>query len=210
MCSCDLVVPFEIGFELAVLMHPKEARVAIGTGRLVHRMIARSHLIVGEALDDEHALGALLERRDLAPLLLFPREDAIDLDRDDAGPRLKASMGAARRALVLIPDGTWTTAKKLLRLSERLQALPALRFQPPRPSRYGRLRKEPRAECWSTLESGHRVVELFAARGIAAAPEGRAHDRLLALMDDVVARQLVFEPPHRTRGRTGLRVTRTG
>ena len=78
-----------------------------------------------------------------------------------------------------------------------LSALPALRFTPPRASRYGSLRKEPRAECVSTLESVHHVIDRFAALGLAPAPPARAHDHLLHVMEQMVAGQPVFEPPRR-------------
>lgn len=193
MCCCALVEPIAIGFELAVLMHPREARVAIGTGRLLHRMVRGSHLVVGEVLDDDRRLASLLARPELAPLVLFPRDDAVDLDRATL-EELRSLIGPGRAPLVLIPDGTWTTAKRLVRVSERLSALPALRFSPPRPSRYGRLRKEPGPDCWSTLESAHHVIDRFGALGLAPPPPDRAHDRLLVVMDEVVARQLAYEP----------------
>jgi DTW domain-containing protein len=186
-------------------MHPKEARVAIGTGRLVHRMVSGSHLIVRERLDDDARLLALLARADLAPCLLFPRAEALDLDAaavDAVSPI--APIAPPRRPLLLVPDGTWTTAKKLVRLSERLAPLPALRFTPLRPSRYGRLRKEPRATCVSTLEAVHHVIDRFDALGIASAPSARAHDHMLRVMDELVARQLAFEPVHDAAGRASL------
>lgn len=197
MCACAALRPFTIGFGLALLMHPKEARVAIGTGRLTHRAVVGSHLVVGDRLDDDPRLAALLGA-DVAPAILFPRPDALDLDR--ATPCDAADLFGGRRPLVLVVDGTWTTAKSLLRLAPRLASLPALRFTPTRPSRYGRLRKEPRADCWSTLESVHHLIDRFDALGLAPAP-GRAHDHLLTMMEDLVTRQLSFEPERKaTRG----------
>lgn len=202
MCWCELLRPFSVGFELALLVHPKEARVAIGTARLVHRAILGSHHLVGEAFEHDARLARLLARPDLQPVLLFPSPSAFDLSRatpDDA----RAFFPPHRSPLVLVADGTWTTAKKLLRLSPRLLSLPAMRLSPTTPARYGALRKEPRPECWSTLESVHHVIDRLDALGIAPAPPGRAHDHLLALLDHAISRQLAFEPPeHRsaTRG----------
>jgi DTW domain-containing protein YfiP len=189
MCWCDALRPFTIGFELALLMHPKEARVAIGTGRLVHRAVTGSHLLINERFDDDPRLAALLAR-DLSPVIVFPRADAHDLD---VGPPV-----FDKPPLVLFIDGTWSTAKKLLRLAPKLAALPAIRFSPSSVSRYGRLRKEPRAEYTSTLESVHHVIDRFDALGLApvdpSGSGGRPHDHLLRLMEEVVARQLAFEP----------------
>ena len=184
MCWCDALVPFVVGFELAILMHPKEARVAIGTGRLVHRAVTGSHLLVNERFDDDPRLAALLAR-DVSPVIVFPRADAHDID--------VAPPVFDKPPLVLFVDGTWTTAKKLLRLAPKLAALPAIRFSPATASRYGRLRKEPRAECTSTLEAVHHVIDRFAEHGVAPL-EGRPHDHLLTLMEEVVRRQLAYEP----------------
>ena len=174
-------------------MHPKEAKVAIGTGRMVHREVLASHLLVGERFEDAPALTRLLIDPNYFPVVLFPAVGAFDLTTATA-ESARRFFPASRRPLVLALDGTWSTAKKLLRLSPRLTALPAIRFTPPTASRYGRLRREPRPGCWSTLESVHQVIVRLDALGIAPAPKARAHDHLLELMDGAVRRQLAFEP----------------
>lgn len=193
-CLCARVRPLETAARFAILMHPKESRVAIGTGRLAHHALSGSTLIVAERLDDEPALHHLLADPTLAPCVLFPSPRALDLSTatpDEA----RALAPDGRRPLVLVPDGTWTTAKKLVRLSRRLAALPAIRFEPSAPARYDRLRKEPRAHCRSTLEAIHEVIDRLDALGLAPAPAGRAHDHLLALLDALVTEQARFEPP---------------
>ena len=201
MCWCAALRPFGVGFELALLVHPKESRVAIGTARLVHRSIVGSHLLVGERFEDDPRLARLLERPGLHPLILYPSPAALDLTtatRDEAC----AFIPRGRVPCVILVDGTWTTAKKLLRLAPRLMTLPALRFTPSTPARYGQLRKEPRPECWSTLESVHHVIDRFDALGLAKSPAGRAHDHLLDLLERTIERQLAFEPPeHRAAPR---------
>jgi len=199
-CWCDRVRPFTTAARFVIVMHPKEAKVAIGTGRLAHHALAGSTLRIGERLDDDAALAALLDDPAHAPLLLFPRRDALDLT---TAPReaVRALVPPGRRPLVVVPDGTWTTAKKLVRLSRRLDALPALCFTPAAPARYDRLRKEPRAGCRSTIEAVHAVIDELDAHGLAPAPQDRAHDHLLTLLDALVAFHTVDEPARRaTRG----------
>ncbi len=188
-------------------MHPKESRVAIGTGRMAHRSLIGSHLFVGERFEGDPRLTALLADPTLAPCILFPTPRAVDLAR--ATPEaLRAVFPSGRRPLVILVDGTWTTAKKLLNRAPSLGALPAIRFTPGAPSRYDRLRKEPRAECCSSIESVYWVLAYLTALGFAPPPPASAHDHLLTLLDVTVAAQLAFEPPEHRAAARGERAAR--
>ena len=187
-------------------MHPKESRVAIGTGRMAHRSLTGSHLFVGERFEGDPRLAALLADPTLAPVVLYPGPRALDLAH--ATPEAaRALFPSARRPLVILVDGTWTTAKTLLKRAPSLGALPAIRFTPGAPSRYDRLRKEPRPECCSTIESVYWVLAYLGALGIAAPPPASAHDHLLTLLDVTVAAQLAFEPPEHHAAVRGPRGT---
>jgi hypothetical protein len=52
----------------------------------------------------------------------------------------------------VVVDGTWSQTRKVLRNNPALAALPRFAFTPPRPSQY-EIRREPRAECVSTIEA---------------------------------------------------------
>lgn len=180
-------------------MHPKERRVAIGTARMAHHAVTGSLLLVGERFDDDPRLLRLLDDPAVAPVILYPSPTALDLGA--ASPaEARAHFPRGRRPLVIVLDGTWTTAKKLLRLSSRLASLPAIRFTPPARARYDAIRREPRAECVSTLEAVHQVIDHLARLGVAAPPPGRAHDGMLALLDVMVREQVAFTPPEHRRG----------
>jgi DTW domain-containing protein YfiP len=202
-CWCAEVAPFDIGFDLALLMHPKEARVAIGTGRMAHRSVRGSKLLVGEAFDDAR-LSALTQRPDRFPVLLFPAPDALDLSTCTP-TEAAAFFPPARRPLVLVVDGTWTTAKKVLRLSPTLMTLPAIKFTPTTRARYDRLRKEPRLECHSTLESIHALIDHLDHLGIAQAPAQRRHDGMLAMLERLVVRQEAYVPEAHRKATRGAR-----
>src|SRR6185437_11532742 len=53
---------------------------------------------------------------------------------------------------LVVVDGTWSQARKLVRLNPAMAALPRYAFRPSRPSEY-RIRREPSEECVSTLEA---------------------------------------------------------
>lgn len=202
MCWCAGTTPFRIGLPLTILIHPKEAKVAIGTARVVHNLVVQSELWIGDRFDDDPKMRARLADEALFPLILFPSPRALDLNTATPAS-LRAFVPEGKTPWLIVVDGTWTTAKTILRQSPGLMTLPAIRFTPDRPALYGRLRKEPRAECWSTLEAIHHVIDRFDALALVPAPAGRAHDQLLTTLAKIVDAQAAYEPPwHReaTRG----------
>ncbi len=206
VCWCPQVVPFELGFDLALLMHPRETRVSIGTGRMVHRSVSGSRIWVGDRFDDEDRLWQSFEGR--TPVVLFPGPGAIDLDRPDAVSQIEHLDLRDKRLAVVAVDGTWTTARGMLRKSPRLDALPKLALRPTVKARYDQIRKEPRLECHSTLESIHALIDRLDAVGLAQAPAGRPHDAMLNLLDNVIDEQLRFVPEAHRENAAKARATR--
>jgi hypothetical protein len=74
--------------------------------------------------------------------LLYPSGDAIDV----------ACLTPAGPITLVVVDGTWSQAKKMIDQNPVLGRLPRLTFQPPRPSEY-RIRREPKPHCVSTVEA---------------------------------------------------------
>ena len=92
--------------------------------------------------------------------------------------------------MVFVIDGTWATARKTMRLSQNLHALPRVCFTPPARSNF-QVRKQPKAECYSTIEAVHHTIELL---GPAAGFDllARKHDSLLRVFSVMVNRQIAF------------------
>jgi DTW domain-containing protein len=168
-CWCPHLAPVESATRACFLQHPRERHVAIGTARMAHLSLPNSELHLGVSFEDHPRVRALAAEPGTA--LLFPGEGALD----------PASLrGAARPRAVIVVDGTWAQARKVVRRNPFLQALPRLAFTPARPSSY-RIRAEPSAECVSTIEA---VVHLLGA--LEGAPERfqpilRAFDRMIDL-----------------------------
>jgi len=209
MCWCAELVPFTLAMPLTILIHPKEAKVAIGTARVVHEAIAGSDLWIGDRFDDDPRMQARSNDPRLFPMILFPSPGALDLNAATPASA-RAFVPAGKTPWLIVVDGTWTTAKKILRQSPGLMASPAIRFTPDRPAVYGRLRKEPRAECWSTLEAVHHVITRFDALGLVAAPAGRAHDQLVVILEQIVDAQAAFEPQYEQGATRGSRAGASG
>lgn len=125
-----------------MLQHPKEAGKALGTARMAHLSLPGSSLHVGTSWDESDVLRRACSDPDRPPVLLHPGPDARDLLADP--PRAPVTL--------IVPDGTWSQTRALVRASRELGRLPRYAFQPPEPSRY-RIREEPSPEHVSTIEA---------------------------------------------------------
>ena len=95
---------------------------------------------------------------------------------------------ADKRLTIIVIDGTWSTARKMVHLSQNLKAVPRVCFNPPSLSRF-RVRQQPRAECYSTIEAIHHTIELL-GDSCGFPTQQKQHDRLLYVFDKMVNRQL--------------------
>jgi DTW domain-containing protein YfiP len=165
-------------------MHPKEARKQkSGTGRLCHLVLKNSRLHVGIDFTNDRAVRALIEDPDYTSVLLFPAPQAVNLSQDG----YRSLTGLNGKLQIFVVDGTWSLAGKILRLSDNLRAMPAVSFTPRQPSNF-QFKKQPRAECLSTLESIHLLLELGQEQGIEAGD--CAIEQLPEIFDRLVQIQL--------------------
>ncbi len=132
---------------MVLLQHPRERDVAIGTARMTHLSLPGSRLVEGLQFDDHPALQDIF---DPDTAVLYPGPDARPLED---------WLQRRPRRLVVV-DGTWSQAKKLLRLNPRLAALPRLSYSPTEPGNY-RIRREPTAQHLSTIEATAAVLGLL-------------------------------------------------
>ncbi|HEY4223682.1 MAG TPA: tRNA-uridine aminocarboxypropyltransferase [Myxococcota bacterium] len=144
-CYCALIPSLTPKTRVVIVQHPRERDVAIGTARMVHLGLRGSALVPGVAVDDKPALADVLA--DPSAAVLFPSDDAKPLADWLRDPP---------RTLVVV-DGTWSQARKVLRMSPRLGALPRVSFTPSAPGNY-RIRKEPSEECLATVEAVAAVL----------------------------------------------------
>ncbi|MCY1546873.1 DTW domain protein [compost metagenome] len=124
----------------------------MNTARLAALGLNNAELRVGEVFED---LPALLTPPGYRACLLFPGEGALPL------PQFAAQAGG-QPALLVVPDGTWRKARKLLHCNPSLAALPRVTLPSGAPSRY-RLRKAPAADALSTIEAIVSALEILEA-----------------------------------------------
>ena len=140
-CLCSLIPALGSRTRVILLQHPSESAHALTTARLAALGLSNAELRVGEVFDD---LPALLATPGYRPALLFPGAEAQPLAA--YGPMDEQPL------LLIVPDGTWRKARKLLYLNPLLEALPRVTLGQVAASRY-RLRKAPEAGALSTIEA---------------------------------------------------------
>lgn len=170
VCYCDRLVRIDTRTRVVILQHPREARVPVGTARMAHLGLPNSELHPGVFFDDHARVNEL--SREPGTFLLFPGEGSQPPDTFEPG---------AVRHLVVI-DGTWPQARKVLKVNPLLQRLPRVGLIPRKPGNY-RIRKEPAADFLATIEA---VVEVL---GVLERDPPR-FDAMLAAFEWMVDQQL--------------------
>lgn len=178
-CVCTLVEPFTAHTNILLLQHPHERKKYYSTSKIVRRAITNLRLMRGVEFSSGELEGALAGQR---PYLLFPSRTAVDC----------AAVELDTTSTVIVVDGTWDEAGKILFRNPQLHGLPCLTFAAPLRSNY-RIRKQPREHYLSTLESIAHLLRINAsARGLTEATAN--YDRLLEGFDRMVSQQLQYFP----------------
>lgn len=148
---------------------PSEVGHALNTAGLAVLGLCNAELRVGERFAEE-----TWRVPGYRACLLFPGEQARALAE-------MAAEAAGEPLLLVVPDGTWRKARKLLHLNPALAALPRVSLAEGMASRY-RLRKAPGEGALSTIEA------IAAALDELEAP--RTHEALLKPFDALIEGQI--------------------
>ncbi len=171
---------------MVFLQHPREARVPVSTCRLAHLSLPNSELHIGLRAEGSPRLEALV--REPGTMVLFPGAGAVDA----------RSLPCPPRALIVV-DGTWINARKVVQRSPLLAGLPRIGLTPSQPSNY-RIRREPAAHCLSTIEAVAHVLEALEGAPGRFAPMLGSFDRMVELQLAYVAEPVGrTDPPRHAR-----------
>lgn len=175
LCVCGDIVAKRNRKRLLILQHPQEPDKELGTARLAQLSLANSTLQVGLSWPNlRSALGEDAVASRWVVLYLGSAEPSRALTFvDKKGAPLAAPPSNDDIDGVLVLDGTWSQAKALWWRNAWLLKLRRGVLRPERPSLYGKMRKEPRRACLSTLES---VGLALTALGEDPAIEQALHD----------------------------------
>jgi DTW domain-containing protein YfiP len=188
LCVCAAIEPVDNRIDVLILQHPQEQDRALGTARLTALHLKRATLRVGLSWPNlAKALGRNVDPRRWAVLYLGSAraaalaagEELVLLDRE--GEAL-ADPGRAMAEIegVIVLDGSWSQAKALWWRNPWLLKCRRVVLGPRHPSRYGKLRREPRRDGLSTIEATALLLSRLEARPEIERALVGGFDRLLA------------------------------
>ena len=132
-----------------VLQHPDEQKHPLNTARLAVLGLRHAQLLVGEHFPQLNEIISAAA----SVFLLFPTNDAT------LAQPLVAS-GAGGPSLLIVPDGTWRKARKIVHANPVLSTLPHLSLPMGEPSEY-RVRKAREPAAVSTIEAIVRTLTIL-------------------------------------------------
>jgi DTW domain-containing protein len=161
------VEPIDNRLFVLVLQHPQEKREVLATAAATCAALRRAALVVGLSWPNlARALGRPADGRQWAALYLGPaRPAAFGLEREiivvDRAGMPTADQDEKLRGLegIVLLDGSWSEAKTLWWRNPWLLRLRRLVLNPRYRSRFGRVRREPRREALSTLETAALLLK---------------------------------------------------
>ena len=184
----NAIEPIDSRLSLLILQHPREKKETLATAALTVSMVRRASLVIGLSWANlSEALGRGADPRHWAVLYLgSARPHAFGLGcpviavdrRGEAEPNQEAALRQLEGAVLL--DGSWREAKALWWRNPWLLKLQRVVLDPPGPSHYTRVRREPRREALSTIEAAALLLTQVEGRPEIAATLTAALDRMIA------------------------------
>lgn len=124
----------------------------VGTGRFSHLILKNSEIIVDLGFDENKRFLEVLADPKYKTVILYPGDETIDLSQEKSRDKL-----GEKPLQFIVIDGTWPCAKKMMKLTTRLHALPRVSFNTKRISEF-KVKHQPMPGCLSTVESIHQVL----------------------------------------------------
>lgn len=149
-CLCESIEQVEISTELIILQDPSEVGHAKNSVRLLSLVIPDTQVVVGETPDDFSQLQRQLNASAKPIYLVYPCDESQNA----------AKVNFDSGAIILLLDGTWRKAYKLLQLNPWLLQYPALHLDLESASNYT-IRKASRSDSLSTLEAVAMMLNII-------------------------------------------------
>ncbi len=183
-CLCALVPRFRAQCNVLILQHPNERKKYHGTARMVTAAIENARIRRGLYFREGEIERMLANQNSY---IMFPGGDSIDCE----------NIELSSSDTVLVIDGTWSEAGKVLTRNSALGSLPRITFRRQLESKF-RIRKQPKAHYLSTIECVAHLLRFNAmANGLTQQVE--YCDRLLGGFERMVERQFGYFPRQRLK-----------
>lgn len=158
LCLCARFPRVSLDTPLVVVQHMRERWKPTNTARLLARMVEGTP-IVHYGMREPPFDASPLEREDVGFVVLYPREDAIELTPANIAG-LRTELGPDRSLGVVLLDGTWHQCSRMSRRVPVVDTLRCVALPPGPPSRWG-VRTQHDERGLSTFEAGVRVLGLL-------------------------------------------------
>jgi DTW domain-containing protein YfiP len=188
LCVCAGIARIDNTVSLLILQHPQEQDRELGTARLTALHFANALLkvglswpsltkILGRPTDPQR--WAILYLGSVRAAALLPGRDIVVVNKN--GNALDHQDSALRgiEGIILL-DGTWSQAKALWWRNAWMLKCKRVVLGPKRPSRYGKLRREPRADGLATIEAAAMLLARLERKPEIESTLSASFERLLA------------------------------
>jgi len=188
LCVCAGITRIDNKVSLLILQHPQEQDRKLGTARLtvLHFKDALLKIglswpsltkILGRPTDPQR--WAVLYLGSVKAAAVLPDRDIVVVNRN--GNAVDRQDSALREiAGIILLDGTWSQAKALWWRNGWMLKCKRVVLAPKRPSRYGKLRREPRSDGLSTIEAAAMLLARLERKPEIEAALHASFERLLA------------------------------
>ena len=172
-----------------ILQHPQEQDRALGTARLAALHFKHAVVKIGLSWPSlSKALGRPVHDPSRWAVLYLGSANVGDLDTEAeiVAINRKGEIEEGQRSIlssiegIVLLDGTWSQAKALWWRNAWMLKCKRIVLGPKRPSRYGRLRREPRADGLSTIEAAGMLLGALERRPDITATLDASFGRMLA------------------------------
>jgi DTW domain-containing protein YfiP len=172
LCVCDGIVAIENKVSVLILQHPQEQDRVLGTARLTSLHLRDAVMKIGLSWPSlSKILGRTADPHRWAVLYLgsvnaaslAPDREIVFVNRKGELERDQDALMRDIEGIVLL-DGTWSQAKALWWRNAWMLKCRRVVLGPRRPSRYGRLRREPRRDGLSTIEAAGMLLSRLERR----------------------------------------------
>ena len=208
LCVCEDVTRIKNRVEVLILQHPQEQDRTLGTARLTAMHFANAVLKIGLSWPSlSKALGRPVADPSRWAVLYLGSAKVADLDTTEEVVAInrKGEVEENQRAIlrgiegVVLLDGTWSQAKALWWRNAWMLKCQRVILGPARPSRYGKLRREPRRDGLSTIEAAAMVLSRLEGRADIADTLNASFARMLKKYQDVQNEQPSLVPKPRPK-----------